>query len=385
MAAPPHRTIAHIKDNFLPGSETFIYALLRAAKQHRPIVLNRHPRQNEGLFPVETHYSPVERFGRLAGLLERASLRSMGRSPYFERVIKKEKAGLIHAHFGQVGALFAPLARRLKLPLVTTFYGSDATDFAFRADWHGRFEALWSCADRILALGPEMAGRLGSAGCLEEKIEVVPLPVDLTRFDHIDRRPAEEGRPVRILSVARLVPVKGLDILLRAVAALRARYSLEVWIAGDGPERTHLRKEAERLGLGTSVKFLGWVSYAEIPATMAECDLFVLASRTDHTARQTEGTPTVLLEAQAAGLPVVSTLHGDIPFIVRDGETGILVPEADPAALAAAMGNLLSDPARRARFGRAGRAFVENRHGSAAVSERVEEVYDECLGSRPHA
>jgi colanic acid/amylovoran biosynthesis glycosyltransferase len=371
----------HLKDHFLPASETFIYALLDSAERYRPVVLDRHRRQKADVFPFDSHYSPVERFGRAAGLIERAALRSTGRSPFLERVMRKENIRLIHAHFGQLGALFVPVARRHRLPLVTTFYGEDAKDFAFRPDWRGRFEALWSYAARVLVLGPEMAGRLLSAGCPEAKIEIVPLPVDLRRFDNIGRQPPNEDRPLRILSVGRLEPVKGMDTLLKAVAELQGRLSFELWIAGDGPELRRLKEHAPRLGLGGHVKFLGWVTYSEIPSVMAECDVFVLASRTDEQARQTEGTPTVLLEAHAAGLPVVATRHGDIPTVVQDGTSGLLVPESDAAALAAAIQTLASDSALWKKFGNAGRAYVEAQHDSAVVSRRIERIYDAVLAA----
>ena len=373
-------TIAHVKDHFLPRSETFIFTLIRALRWYRSIILDRHKRQHAEEFPVERHYSPAERFGVWAGVLERLSLRWLRYSPYLEHVLRAERVGLIHAHFGQLGALFAPVARRHELPLVTTFYGMDISVFAVRPAWQRRFQALWEYGTRFLALGPAMAQRLQAAGCPEEKIEVLPLPLDLNTFTFVERQPPSAGEPVRLLSVGRLVPQKGMDILLRAVATLKPSRPFQLWIAGDGPQRPSLERLAAELNLGDKVSFLGWLSHAEVAEHMARAHLFVLASRTDPNTGDTEGSPTVLLEAQAMGLPVISTLHADIPFIVRDGETGVLVPEGNIEALASALDDLLRHPERWVEMGRAGRTLVESRHEMSHVGARLKAIYDQCLG-----
>lgn len=376
-------TVAHVKDRFLPRSETFVFTLITALRRHRSIILDRHKRQNAREFPVARHYSPAERFGTGAGLLERAALRLLGYSPYLERVLRAEDVRLIHAHFGQLGALFVPVARRHGLPLVTSFYGTDVAVFAVHPAWRRRFEALWECGDRFLAVGPAMAERLMNLGCPADRLEILPLTIDLRRFPSPKHAPLRIGDPVRILSVGRLIPVKGMDILLRAVAMLQSRRALQLWIAGDGPQRPRLERLADELGLRETVTFLGWVEHARLASLMAQAHLFVLASRTDPETGETEGTPTVLLEAQAMELPVVSTLHGDIPSIVQDGQTGVLVPEGDAEALASALDDLLRHPERWADMGRTGRAFVESRHEMYRVGLSLERIYDQCLLSVP--
>ena len=112
---------------------------------------------------------------------------------------------------------------------------------------------------------------------------------------------------------------------------------------------------------------------------MAESDLFVLPSRTDPQTGESEGTPTVLVEAQACGLPVISTIHADIPSIVADGDAGLLVPEGQVEALRDALDRLLSQPARWATMGAAGRAYVERRHSPQAVGAQLEQLYDRAL------
>ena len=385
MAVAPTTIVAHVKDRFLPRSETFIFTLIRALRRYRSVILDRHKRQHAEEFPVERHYSPAERFGVWAGVLERLSLRWLRYSPYLEHVLRTERVGLIHAHFGQLGALFVPVARRYGLPLVVSFYGADLSVFAQHPAWQRRFQALWAHAHCFVALGPGMMKCLETLGCPAERITVVPLAIDVNRFSFAERKAPHRGEPIRILTVGRLVPKKGVDILLRAIKALGSYLPLKLWIAGDGPQRPALERLADELGIREVVTFLGWVEHTRVAELMAQAHLFVLASRTDPRTGETEGTPTVLLEAQAMGLPVVSTHHGDIPFIVRDGESGLLVPEGDAEALAGALDTLLTHPGRWAEMGRAGRALVESRHEMSRVGARLERIYDRCLSRADRA
>jgi len=372
-------TVAHVKDHFLPRSETFIYTLLRSIKRYRSIVVDRHGRQNEALYPFKEHFSPVERFGPWAGWMERSALRLLGRSPYIEHVLRAENVRLLHAHFGQLGALFVPVARRLAIPLITSFYGKDLSTFATDPAWKSRFEALWAYGQRFLVLGPRMADRLKALGCPAERISILPIPIDLSQFHPPARRPPGPNEPTYILTAGRLIPKKGVDILLRALASLKEMHRFELWIAGDGPERTRLEGLVNELQLQERVRFLGWRSHSEMIELMKNVHLFVLASRTDPKTGETEGTPTVLLEAQAMELPVVSTFHADIPEIVRNGKTGFLVPEGDVAALSRILDELLRRRDAWMRIGRAGRAFLEAKHEMGKVGEQLEQIYDDCI------
>ena len=170
-----------------------------------------------------------------------------------------------------------------------------------------------------------------------------------------------------------------MDILLRAFAELERSSAMRLWIAGDGPQKPDLENLARRLNISDRVTFLGWLDHSGIADHMAKAHLFVLASCTDPETGESEGSPTVLLEAQARGLPVVSTLHADIPYIVKDGQTGILVPEADSKALSKAIDHCLRDPGRWKTLSPSARAFVKDRHDMYRVGTRLEQIYEQCL------
>jgi glycosyltransferase involved in cell wall biosynthesis len=210
-------------------------------------------------------------------------------------------------------------------------------------------------------------------GVPRDKLRVVPNGIPLAPYEHGPSASPPEGlladpagRPT-VLTAARLDAQKGLPHLLEAAAGLPAARFV---VAGDGPERAALEAHARRLGLDGRLRFLGYRS--DIPALLAACELVVLPSLF-------EGHPLALLEAMAAGRPVVATAVGGVPEIVDHGVTGLLVPPADSAALGAAIGALLADPARARAMGAAGRAKAEREFSARVMVERLTRVYDEVL------
>lgn len=196
-------------------------------------------------------------------------------------------------------------------------------------------------------------------------VRLVPNGVDLREFEG----PALKEGPFRFLFAGRHEPQKGLDILLSAVA--RARDLLEgpflLELAGEGSLTSRLRDESKALGLDGVVRFLGPLSRRDLVASFRRADVFVLPSRF-------EGFPVAILEAWAAGLPVVATAVGGIPDICTP-ETAILVRKEDPEALAQAMADLFQDSGKRASLGESGRRVAAERFSWDAIAREYERVY----------
>jgi glycosyltransferase involved in cell wall biosynthesis len=174
--------------------------------------------------------------------------------------------------------------------------------------------------------------------------------VDLDRFS--PREPTATGDLLSVLTVAQLVPRKGIDVLLEAVAQLRDRgIAVEAMVVGEGAERHNLEAHACELGVGDIVTFAGAIGQDRIAEYYARADVFCLPSFA-------EGIPIVLMEAMAREVPVVATAIMGVPELVLHGRTGLLVPPARADELAAALENLSRDPVLREELGRAGRERV---------------------------
>ena len=218
--------------------------------------------------------------------------------------------------------------------------------------WHQWLNRLtWRLADRIVCVS-ESTKRFfcERARVPAARAAVIPNGVDASRFKPREGPPTPVQDPVRVIAVGRLEPQKGYDVLVEAARMCAERdIVFEVAVAGEGPDREMLEGRVRDAGLAETFRLLG--TRDDVPELFAAADLFMSASRW-------EGMPNVVLEAMAAGLPVVGTSVGGTPEVVVQGETGLLVQPDDPHALAAAMAELMLDPETRQEFGQRGRQRV---------------------------
>jgi len=289
---------------------------------------------------------------------------------------------VVHCHYGVAGLRYGLAARLWQAPLVVSFYGYDASRYP-RERGERVYQPLFANAQRVISLSPHMDAQLRTLGCAPELLRRVPLAVDAADgAGAIHAARGSEALP-RLLTVARLVEKKGIAVALRAVAHLRdAQTEVRYDVIGDGPLRAELEALATTLGIADRVRFLGALSNDGVRQAMRDADLFVLPSVTAPNGDE-EGTPTVLLEAAYARLPVLATHHAGIPEIVADGESGVLVREGDPVALAEGLRTLLAARERWPAMGEAGRRLViERGHLTADVAARLESLYLELLPER---
>src|SRR4029453_3351240 len=186
--------------------------------------------------------------------------------------------------------------------------------------------------------------------------------------------PPPDGDRLRLVCVARFQEKKGLDTLVDACALLRDRgVRVHLELIGDGPERPALAAQVRRLGLGEHVAMPGPQPQEQVAAVLKASHVFVMPCRQDRTGDM-DGIPAVFMEALATARPVVSCAVSGVPELVRDGETGLLVPPDDAAALADAGERLAPDPVLRARLGAQGRVLVERQHDQDRNARRVVEL-----------
>lgn len=282
---------------------------------------------------------------------------------------------VVHCHYGPVARLIEP-CRRLGLieaPVVTTFYGYDVTRYPRLMGRHC-YANLFRHGDLFLALSEHMRNELIGLGCPPDKVEVHHLGVDTQTFPYHPRTSPVDGC-MRVLTVGRLVQKKGIQYGIRAVKhLLDAGHRVQYRIVGDGPRRAELERLVGELGISDHVKLLGRQPHEQVYRELAQAHLFLLPSVTADDG-DCEGTPTVILEAMATGLPVLSTHHAGIPEQVVEGETGHLVPERDIEALADRLADLIRRPDRWTALGKAARRRVEREFDVNTLITRLRQRY----------
>ena len=251
----------------------------------------------------------------------------------------------MHVHYGSLFRRLEPVFRAWNGFLIVSFHGHDASRYV-RVNGANCYQYLFERANLITTPSFAMKDTLVALGCPADKIAIHRYGIDLRRFRPAARRPSTDGT-IRLLSVGRLVEKKGFEYSLRALAQLPDLTNVRYQIIGDGPLMAPLTLLVRELGLESHVEFLGAKNSDAVLDAMSDADVFVLTSVTAADGDQ-EGLPVTLIEAQAIGLPVVSSLHAGIPELVSDGHSGFLVAERDIAGIAAAMRRFVEDPALRA-------------------------------------
>jgi len=296
-------------------------------------------------------------------------------------VLRRQRFGLIHAHWLVPQGLVAVVARRMAgvaLPLVTTSHGADL--FALR----GRaFDAMRRLvvneSAQVSVVSTAMRDRLIGGGAEADKIQVIPMGADLQARFTLDARVVRNKH--ELLFVGRLVEKKGVRVLIEALPdVLRAHPAARVTLVGDGPLAPELRALAARLGVSGHCRFLGMIPQAQLPDLYRRATLlaapFVVAASGDQ-----EGLGLVQAEAAGCGCPVIA---GDVPAVhdaIVHGESGLLVPPGDAQALAAAIRRLLDDHKLRERLARNARQHCMAAFDWESVAARYGDLLTEAMRS----
>jgi glycosyltransferase involved in cell wall biosynthesis len=330
--------------------------------------------EREGIAYVATHAEGrrLHKLGSALRGLWRAGLACLGPGG---------RPAIVHVHAGSHASFL-----RKSLVLLMARIGGARTVFHLHGGGFRRYALVeagpllrrWirhtlEASSRVIALSPGWAAWVRECAP-RARVEVVSNPVRLTSHadPHADRKQAEAGR---ILFLGRLDPAKGVDELLQACVMLAARHpGLRLVLGGSG-DLDWVRRRAAELGVANRVETPGWLDAAARDAQLARAWLFCLPSHA-------EGLPMSVLEAMAAGVPVVATRVGGIPEALADGERGLLVAPRDARALACAIGRLLDDPRLHARLACAARAAVERHYAAGVVCATLAALYAQLLDER---
>jgi len=290
------------------------------------------------------------------------------------RLLRRERPTILHTWMFHANVPGRLLGRLAGVPIII----SSERTMGQESRWRYRLNRITApLTDRVVCVSQQVADFVvQEVGIPQCKVVVIPNGIDLRNFKYLPAKRqarAALGLPYELAligTVARLNPVKRLDVLLQALASVNGVCAV---IIGDGPERARLEALRKQLGLVERVRFVGQQS--NVPEWLAAMDLFVLPS-------DWEGMSNALLEAMAVGLPVVATAVGGTPEVVVDGVTGLLVPPRDPEALAEAIIALLQDRERAEAMGRTGQERVERYFTVERMVQKTEALYEELIGEK---
>jgi glycosyltransferase involved in cell wall biosynthesis len=290
-------------------------------------------------------------------------------------LVRRTGADVVHAH-GYKADLYAYFALRASgVPFVSTCH--NWLDNDRKTFFYGVLDRLvLRVYARVVAVSEDVRQRLLKSGMIAKKISMIRNGIDLRPFARASAVVKDElgwGAYQVVGLVGRLSVEKGVDIFLHAAERVLAQCpDAKFIVAGDGPDRAGLETLIDQLGIRGSVRMLG--RRDDMPFLYASLDVMVSASRQ-------EGLPIAILEGMASRLPLVATAVGEVPTVILHGRTGVLVPAEDPESLAAAIIELLRDPAKRERLGAGARQLVEDEFSAGRMTADYLHVYEEAIAA----
>lgn len=372
----PRPVVAIFRTDWLPASETFIRNQMAGMSRFNPVAVGLGRIESSLARDSDLLAMPEAPYDRLA----RRLFVTFRRNRRLVRILKSVRPDIVHAHFGTNAVVLLPIARRLRLPLVVTFHGVDATAIVNQPGFFGdlyraRLPKLFTYASRVIAASSSIEAHLLRLGAPAHKTVVHHIGVPLPKLIEVDC--VDDSARRGVLFVGRLTEKKGVDDLLRAVAILNTRsITAPLTIIGDGPMRDELEALARELKV--DAQFLGMAPPATVLKAMSAAEIQCVPSKTAQNG-DSEATTMVIPEASALGTPIVGTRHGGIPEAVNEGVTGILVSEASSEDLADALASLLVDKPMARRMGEAGKKWVSEGFDINRQTEKLEKIYDSCI------
>ena len=389
MGTKDRKVIAHIVTPYLFLTGSWIYSQITNIDRYRQIVLTNRT-ENLDIFP----FDPIYSYGDL--LLRQKVFIRLGNNGFkdvyrnfFCGLLKKHDARLMHCHFGYCGVELLDVKRKLELPMVTTFYGSDMSFLPRDPQWRKKYELLFREGERFLVEGTHMKTGLVELGCPEDLIIVQHLGVDLQQLPAVPRTIRPDGM-VRILVAGTFREKKGIPYALEAFARVRQKHkNMSLTLMGDASEDARDKVEKEKIlevlgkyDLHESVTWLGFQPHNVFREQLMRHDLFLSPSVLACDGDSEGGSPVSITEAQATSMPVLSTFHADIPEVVLDGKSGLLSPERDIDALTANLEFLVTHPEKWEEMGRQGRSHIEKEYNVKIQARKLQEIYSSILSSK---
>ena len=373
--------VAHFTRTFFAKSETFIYNYISHMKEFEPICLGWEL-ANQELFPVNEENLYCLQLKRYTprwfyyGIQKRIS----GGDPYFEKILRHRRAGLLHAHFGHNGVYALKASLNTGIPQITTFYGMDLSNRRMVSALAADYEYMFKHGALFLVEGAHMKEKLSQLGCPTEKIKIQRIAIPVEKITYRPRRVKAPGEKAIFIFGGRFTEKKGLIFALEAMRIVRQkRRDFEFRIIGAGHLEDEIRSMISRRSMEEYVKLLGFLNYSDYLREMEGADIFIHPSVTAADGDSEGGAPTTILEAQAMGMPILSTYHADIPNVVVPEKSALLAPERNADVLAQHALYLLENRDAWESMGKEGRRFIEGNHDIVKEVVNLEHIYKDFI------
>jgi len=296
--------------------------------------------------------------------------------------LSKQNANIIHFHYGTDAGIYYPFMKQNHIPSIVSFYGYDCSSFPRRLFGYGKHylqNRIFKYVTKVLAMSKDMKNDLIKIGCPEEKIIVHYHGSDVNKF-YNNRYYRNENNEIRFLIISGLVPKKGHMFLLKSFKkAYRKNHHIRLKIVGEGPLRKQISDFTREHNMNY-IELAGKVIYGSKGhmKCLENADVFVHPSVTDVNGDK-EGIPGAIVEAMAMGLPIISTYHAGIPYVIQHGETGLLAKEWDDDGLSNQIVRLAEDFEYRKYLGINGQRYAIENLDVKVKQKELENIYDSLL------
>lgn len=380
------KTVVHTSLYYFELSENWIHTQIKHLKGWNRLVLTN---ETKNLGTVDWYPQIYERRRVLpVGLreLDSVAMKLLGYYPSFYLQAKKANANLIHAHFGPMGFLSIGIAQKLDIPLVTTFYGYDASELPNKhSSWRKKYKKLFKKGDCFLVEGPAMGEKLKRLGCPPEKVIVQRLGIELD--DNETPKSFHPNEELRILMVGRFVEKKGFIYGLQAFQKfLQQGGKGTLTIVGDSND-TQSSKQIKRQmydfvdeqNLNDVVHFKGLIPLRQLKNEYREHNVLLAPSVKAVDGDDEGGLPVTIIEAAAAPMALVGSRHCDIPEVIQAGHTGLLADEKDTDQLAENLLKLSKNGELRKEFGETASTLIQQNYNAQKQGNKLAKIYEDLL------
>jgi colanic acid/amylovoran biosynthesis glycosyltransferase len=329
-------SVFHYYPFWLPVTQNWMYTLIKQQTSYiKPRIICEKVVDNSFILPDSIE---LEKISKLRYRFESAmrNVRLIKALPLLDKCIADNRPALVHSHFGNYSWMLHKILKKYHIPQFVSFYGADASELpAKNPKWYQRYAELFASCKCVFVEGPAMAVKIQNLGCPNDKIVIQKIGVDLGKIEY-NPRIWKPGQPLHILIASSFRPKKGIPVALKALSYLQKEIPIKLELIGDANNDVEAQEEKKEIlsllestQLKSKTTLHGYVPLSQIAEIAKNCHLFVHPSMRAHNGDDEGGSPVIITEMAACGMPVVSTLHCDIPEVIINNKTGFLAREND--------------------------------------------------------